>query len=195
MFNKITVMNKNTLDNVFKNLENDFDIEVPNEGHEKRFLSKLNDSKSLTKYSETKTNFWKPFLGIAASIALILSIFVVTQQENNTGDLASVSPKMAETQDFFTLTINEELNKLNAASTPEVKNLIDDALLQIKKLENDYNSLKTDLIESGDDNRVIYAMISNFQNRIDILQNTLEQIEKIKELKKSSNLAASETVI
>ena len=188
-------MNKNTLDNVFKNLENDFDIEVPNEGHEKRFLSKLNDSRSLTKYSETKTNFWKPFLGIAASIALILSIFIVTQQENNTGDLASVSPKMAETQDFFTLTINEELNKLNAASSPEVKNLIDDALLQIKKLENDYNSLKTDLIESGDDNRVIYAMISNFQNRIDILQNTLEQIEKIKELKKSSNLAASETVI
>ena len=44
-----------------------------------------------------------------------------------------------------------------------------------------------DLNESGDDHRVIYAMISNFQNRINILQNTINQIKIIKQLKNQSN--------
>jgi hypothetical protein len=186
-------MNKNTLDNLFKNLKNDFDIEMPNNGHEKRFLNKLNNQNTKSKVA--KTNLWKPSLGIAASIILMISLFTLTQADDNTGDLASVSPKMAETQDFFTLTINEELTKLNEASTPEVQNIIDDALLQIKKLENDYTILKSDLIESGDDNRVIYAMISNFQNRIDILQHTLHQIKNIKQLKNSSHNETSNSII
>ena len=57
----------------------------------------------------------------------------------------------------------------------------------MKRLENEYESLITDLSESGNDQRVIYAMISNFQNRIEILQNTLQQIEIVKQLKNSKN--------
>lgn len=188
-------MSKNTLDNLFKNLENDFDVETPNEGHEKRFLNKINKSNTpVITLNGSKRNIWKPLIGIAASILLLITLFIGNKQPDNIGDLASVSPKMAETQDFFTLTINEELNKLNEESSPEVKNLIDDALIQIKKLEENYNTLKTDLIESGEDNRVIYAMISNFQNRIDILQNTLEQIKNVKQIKNSSNHETSITI-
>lgn len=179
-------MNKNTIDNLFKDLKSDFDIEIPEGGHESRFLDKLNaQQKPVINISKSKNNFWKPFIGVAASIALLITIFVGTQQ-NELRDLANVSPKMAETQDFFTSSINQELNKLKKEASPETQNLIQDALNQIEILEKDYESLKVDLSESGDDNRVIYAMISNFQNRIDILQNTLEQIEIVKQLKKSS---------
>ena len=50
-----------------------------------------------------------------------------------------------------------------------------------------YEKLKLDLTSSGEDKRVIYAMITNFQNRIDLLENVLEQIEEIKQLKNSNN--------
>ena len=188
-------MSKNILDNLFKNLEYDFDVETPKSGHKSRFLDKLNNKdKSVIKITHSRRNIWRPLVGIAASIALIITLFIGTQQQSESRDLASVSPKMEETQLFFTATINEELNKLKEASSPEVKKLVQDALKQIQILEDDYVNLKTDLTESGDDNRVIYAMISNFQNRIDILKSTLNKIETIKQLKNSS-FETSESVI
>ncbi|MFI1771471.1 hypothetical protein [Thalassobellus citreus] len=177
-------MSKDTIDNLFKRLEHDFDMETPEVNHTQRFLDKLNNQESPKLAVNKKSRpFWKPFIGIAASIAL----FIVTQQQPETRDLASVSPKMAETEDFFIGSINDELNKLQEASSPETKKIIEDALSRIETLERDYENLKYDLKESGNDNQVIYAMISNFQNRIDILQNTLEQINIIKQLKNQSN--------
>ncbi|MEC3908609.1 hypothetical protein VOI54_16380 [Tamlana sp. 2201CG12-4] len=188
-------MSKSNIDDIFRNLEDKFDVETPDNGHELRFLEKLNaQNNPPQKIINSKTKFWKPFLGIAASITLLISVFIVGQQEEDALDLASVSPKMAQTQDFFTTTINDELKKLQKESAPEVQALIQDALKRIKYLEDNYQNLKIDLRESGEDNRVIYAMISNFQNRIDILQNTLEQINIVKQLKNSSNII-SETNI
>ncbi len=89
---------------------------------------------------------------------------------------------MSETQDFFTATIETELKKLNQERTPLTQQIVTDALEQIKLLEDDYENLKVSLTENGNDQRVIYAMISNFQSRIDILNVVLEEIEKIKQL-------------
>lgn len=174
---------QDNIDKLFKRLEADFDHEVPSTNHELRFLEKLEASKTVF----YKKPVYRIAMGIAASILLMISVFTITQTTPESRDLASVSPELAQTQNFFTLTINEELKKLNQAKTPETEALIQDALKQMEILETDYESLKTDLIESGDDKRVIYAMISNFQNRIDILKTVLEQIESIKLLKNNSN--------
>lgn len=178
-------MNKDNLDNIFKNLENQFDVESPASGHELRFLDKL-EKQNKTKVVSIKPSIWKPILSVAATIVLFISIFIGLNKDEQQIDLASVSPEMAQTQDFFTVSINEELKKLKKESAPEVQGLIQDALNRIQTLETDYNTLKIDLKESGEDQRVIYAMISNFQNRIDILQHTLEQIEIVKQLNQSS---------
>jgi hypothetical protein len=179
-------MNKDNLDTLFNNLQHDFDLEAPTADHEKRFLKKLN-KQTLADTSKPKNSFWKPFIGIAASLAILVSVFVTTQQEDASYDLASISPEMAETQNFFTNAIASELTKIEQESSPETKLLIADAMMQMQRLEKEYTDLKEDLSESGEDKRVIYAMISNFQNRIDILQNTLTQIENIKQLKNSTN--------
>ena len=71
--------------------------------------------------------------------------------------------------------------------TDKIDQIINDALKQIQLLEKEYQNLKTDLTESGKDQRVIYAMISNFQNRIDILNTVLEQIENVKQFNSVSN--------
>lgn len=182
-------MKKDNLDKLFDNVKNDFDVEVPHIQHQERFLKKLNNKGGLhlNENRKQRRRLWYGLSGIAASIVLIISFFTLEQQTDSSKDLASVSPKMAKTQDFFTNSINEELNKIKKESSPEVQELIQDALNQIKILEKDYETLKIDLNDSGDDQRVIYAMISNFQNRINILQNMINQIKIVKQLKKQSN--------
>lgn len=179
-------MKKDTIEKLFDNLKHEFDIEVPTENHKNRFMKKLNNQDTYVD-NESKRNIWKPFLGIAASIAILITVFVGSIQKDSVHDLASISPEMAETQNFFDTTIASELIKLEKESNPETKLLITDAMIQIQRLENEYISLKEDLSESGNDKRVIYAMISNFQNRIDILQNALKQIENVKQLKNNQN--------
>jgi hypothetical protein len=182
-------MSKDNLDKLFDDLKESFDVEEPNSGHAKRFLDKLNNQTETlpSKKVSKRIQLWKPLVGIAATVAIIVTLFVSFESQDQVRDLANVSPEMEKTQSFFTSTISEELKKLENESNPETKMIINDALIQIKKLELDYENLKTDLTKSGDDNRVIFAMIKNFQNRIDILQNTLTHIENIKQLNKISN--------
>lgn len=181
-------MKKDSLENLFEDLKGQFDIETPQNNHEQRFLDKLKGNDLASAEVKKQSGFnWKPFLAIAASIIICFGLFTTLQNEPDALDLASVSPELSETQDFFTVTIENELKKLNQERSPLTEQIITDALAQIQLLEKDYKKLKTDLTESGKNQRVIYAMISNFQNRIDILNTVLEQIETIKELKLNTN--------
>ncbi|TYB79855.1 hypothetical protein [Bizionia myxarmorum] len=175
-------MKPNDLDTLFHDLKVDFDVEIPAENHQERFLAKLNNQSASAKPKHKIIKLWLPVIGIAASIILLVSLVIGNGANTTVKGLASVSPEMAKTQDFFTSTISAELKKLEIASNPKTTLLINDALKQLKRLEVEYETLKTDLTESGNDQRVIYAMISNFQNRIEVLENTIKQIEHMKEL-------------
>ena len=177
-------MEKDNIDNLFGKLENKFDIDMPNTGHQNRFLEKLNQQHTIADISPQKTSYWKPFMAVAASLVLCFSIFTfMQQQEPEIKDLASVSPELSRTQDFFTLAIQNELATLEAERSPETEELVNDALKQLQVLETNYEKLKKDLTESGDDKRVVYAMISNFQNRIEVLEHVLKNIEEVKQFK------------
>ncbi len=173
------------MDNLFGRLENEFDVDMPNSGHQNRFLEKLKQQNTIAENTiQQKSNYWKPFLAVAASIVLCFSIFTfMQQQEPEINDLASVSPELSRTQDFFTLAIQNELATLETERSPETEELINDALKQLIVLETDYEKLKKDLTQSGDDQRVVYAMISNFQNRIDVLEHVMKNIEEVKQFK------------
>lgn len=181
-------MKKDNIDKLFEELHSEFDFENPNLGHQERFLSKLkNNNDTIKKRSSSQSNFWKPLLSMAATIVICFSIFSILKPSNTAKDLASVSPEMSQTQNFFTTAISEELQKLNKARTPETEKLIDDAMKQMDILDKEYESLKLDLAKSGNDKRVIYAMISNFQTRIDLLKNVMETIEHINQLKQQNH--------
>ncbi|MGM5470405.1 hypothetical protein ACS386_09010 [Flavobacteriaceae bacterium LMO-SS05] len=181
-------MKKNTLETLFENLKHEFDVENPNDGHELRFLSKLKGGETtIVKLNYTRSSFWKPLMAVAASVVLCVSILIVIQNQSETKDLASISPELYKTQTFFTTAITQELASLNKERSPKTEIIIHDAIIQIGLLEKDYENLKVNLTDSGDDKRVIYAMISNFQNRIDVLQNALKQIEEVKQLNTNQN--------
>jgi len=182
-------MKKDNIDTLFGGLENEFDIDMPNTGHQNRFLEKLNQQNTIAiNNTQQKPSYWKPFLAVAASLVLCFSIFTfMQQQEPDLKDLANVSPELSRTQDFFTLAIQNELANLETERSPETEELVNDALKQLLVLEGNYEKLKIDLTESGDDKRVVYAMISNFQSRINVLENVLENIKEVKEFKSNES--------
>lgn len=161
-----------------------FDVEEPHSGHRERFFRKLEQSGSSKKSKVRK--LWTPFIGIAAGFLLALFLaghFFGDNLQAKNADLASISPEMKQTQEFYTGVISKELNTLAEEKSPETQAIVKDALIQMQKLEKEYDGLKKDLLESGKDQRVIYAMIQNFQQRIDLLKNVINKIENIKQLK------------
>ena len=179
-------------DEYFEDLKKlDFDIAEPNSGHEDRFLEKL-DRRHQNKHPKKGKlrKLWIPLSSIAAALIIVFfafgKVFNTPAFAKETG-LAAVSPQMKETQDFYSTLIERELKSIEGERSPQNNKIINDALVQLETLEKEYNKLKKDLLESGQDKRVIYAMINNFQKRIDLLNQVLDQIETIKQLNTQKN--------
>ena len=175
-------MKTDELKDIFDEL--DFDIAQPAQDHEERFRHKLRKNRKKKTSRSGVISLWGPVMAVAASFLLAFLIFQgVFNPLSQEQELASVSPEMKQTQDFYASVIKTELENLEEQKTPETEAVIQDALKQLAILERDYQDLKEDLGKSGQDKRVIYAMISNFQKRIDLLNNVLEKVETINTLK------------
>ncbi|ETN96559.1 hypothetical protein SAMN04487906_2943 [Zhouia amylolytica] len=178
-------LKKDNIDALFEELHGQFDIEEPTAGHEERFLERLNSQSTLNiEGPSKKRSWWKP-LSIAASLAILIAlgagVFVNTQKTSK------VAPEVEKTQFYFASLLEQEIEKINKEVTPETQKMVDDAMLQIKKLDNDYKKLEQDLKENGNTKKILHAMITNFQTRIDLLQDVLNQIEEVKQLKDKEN--------
>ncbi|NND79240.1 MAG: hypothetical protein HKN53_05020 [Maribacter sp.] len=177
-------MEKDEFRDVFKNLQGTFDTEEPKAGHSERFLEKLNNANQVITLQKKKRNWWRP-LAIAASVAVLCLITIGVYNSNPTIDqkVAKISPEVSNTQVYFASLIEDQVKLLENESSPEAQKIISDTMIQLKKLETNYKKLETDLINGGNDKLILSAMITNFQTRIDLLEDVVNQIETIKNLK------------
>ncbi|MBT8308123.1 MAG: hypothetical protein KJN85_14390 [Maribacter sp.] len=177
-------MEKDDLKEVFKGLEGTFDLAEPEAGHKERFLEKLNKANQVVTLRKKKKNWWRP-LSIAASVAVLclVAIGVYTSRPTLDEQVAQISPEVSNTQVYFASLIEDQVKQLENESSPEAQKIISDTMIQLKKLETNYKQLETDLINGGNDKLILSAMITNFQTRIDLLQDVINQIETIKNLK------------
>ncbi len=175
------MMEKNNLEDLFNNLQGQLDTHEPHIGHRERFLDKLNTKDTVVKKG---INWWK-HLSIAASVVLVVTLSLTQFKNDSTRQeqVAEISPEVSNTQVYFASLIQEQVKSIQKESTPETKKIIDDALLQLKKLEANAAKLEQDLINGGNTKLILSAMIRNFQTRIDLLQDVQNQIEAIKKLK------------
>lgn len=181
-------MNPDEIDNLFERMEDQLDIYEPSANHQIRFLEKLQQQNNVIPLQPKKVNWYKPLM-VAASIAILIGMAAMTFMFDSKKeiDLANVSPQMQETQSFFTSAIQLQLEEIEKASSEETQKLVLDAMDQLTKLELDYEVLKKDLFHSGNDKRVISAMIKNFQKRANLLEEVLQKINDINEFKLSEN--------
>ncbi|RUA07491.1 MAG: hypothetical protein DSY82_07940 [Flavobacteriia bacterium] len=170
---------KNDLEKLYGDKHRDFDLREPDAGHFERFQARLKKQEN----KKSKVIYW-PWLSVAAAILIIFGVWYGKDLNPNKGlELADVSPKMEETQSFFMQTIQKEIKAIEENKNPENQKIIDDAFAQLNILEKDYKKLTLELKESSEDKRVIFAMITNFQKRIEILQNLMEKLEDIERIK------------
>lgn len=179
-------MKEDNINQLFERLQGEFNLKETPTGHQSRFMQQLNSQKPATA-QKAKFAYWKPVAAIAAvvMVAFLLTGVFNPIQEEATG-LASVSVEMAETQAFFNTAIATELDRLNNFESEAAKQLVNDAMLQLDNLEQEYVNLQEDLINSNNDKRVIHAMINNFQSRIDLLQHVVSTIEGIELINQSN---------
>ncbi|MEK6155221.1 hypothetical protein WIW50_18260 [Flavobacteriaceae bacterium 3-367] len=177
-------MEKGKLDSLFKNLQGTFDTEEPAQGHQQRFLEKLEGTHKVVKMDRKRSSWWKP-LSIAASVAILLAVGIGLFAPKQSLDerMAKIAPEVSKTQFYFTSLVEEQVKLLESQSTPETQKIIDDTMIQLKKLEDNYTTLEQDLLNGGNSKLILSAMITNFQTRIDLLQDVLNQIDTIKTLK------------
>lgn len=158
------------------------------EGHEARFLQKLDDTLSKTK----KTNRFG-FLNIAASVVVLLGLSygafsyfdaapsiegvddpkeVAATKLKTMGDL---SPDLKKVEDYYLASINLELSKIEL--TPENKELFDGYLLRLEELNAEYDTLNKELNDNGPNPLTIDALINNLKLRLNLLYDLQEKLK------------------
>ncbi len=176
------------IDQLFENLKESFDIEEPQTGHEERFLNRLETAQGVVNIHRKKRSLIRP-LSIAASIAVLIAVGIglYTSSPSIEEQVANISPEVANTEFYFANLVAEQVKQLQDESTPETQQIIDDTMRQLLRLEIDYKSLEENLLNGGNSKMLLSAMITNFQTRIDLLQEVLNKIEMIKNLKKQND--------
>ena len=167
------------LDQLFNRLENQWDVHEMNSEHKVDFLNKLN------KKQPKKKNYavW----AIAASIALLLGISVLYNDNAKPKEFKFASNETKRTDSIFNILIENELVKLKEKSSPENEQIINDALKQMKVFDADYEKIIKEVQKNGENKQIIYAMISNLQTRISFLQTVLKRIEESENLKNTTH--------
>ncbi len=161
--------------------DTDFDVDVPRFGHLERFEKRLNKTETKQRKISYK------WMSVAASIILLVGFWLGSNHSERTLLLADVSPQMEEAENFFVSTISYEIKEIEKFRSPKTEQVIEDALHQLERLEDKYKELVTELNKSNNDRRVVFAMISNYQNRIEILQNVLKQVDQINNPKENQD--------
>lgn len=174
-------MDRDRLDDLFEVWQQHKDVLKPTDGHHHRFEKRLLQAQKPKKANR----FWWM---AAASVALLVALFSGVQIKPEKADLASVSSEMKATETFFKQTIQTELERLQENNLNEsAKKLTADALKQLDTLESHYENLRAELVKSGYNQQVIYAMIDNFQKRIALLQSVIKEIESLQNLNENNH--------
>lgn len=183
---------KDNISKLFERLEGEFDIETPDLNHENRFLRKLKQQQEnpIADVSKPVRFPWWKHMAAACILLLSLGIFIGSNLGTETEDTQQItfSPEVEKSQIHLASLIEKELEKVKAAEDEDTKEIVQDALQQLKRLEIEYNELKNELISYGEDKRILQAMITNFQLRIQLLEEVLIQIEEIKIFKNENTI-------
>ena len=162
-----------------------------NEGHEARFLQKLDDT-----LPQKKTTSRFGFLNIAASIVIVLglSFGIVRIMDNSSSGgsvsgggnvpetaqqmttLGDLSPDLKKVEDYYLASINLELSKIQL--TPENKELFDGYITRLEELNKEYEKLTLELTENGANELTIEALINNLKLRLNLLYRLKEQLKE-----------------
>jgi hypothetical protein len=169
-------MNWDELENIINKKRDDFDSENPVEGHNSRFLNKLNQyhKSSKIKYQ------WKIFK-IAASFSalLITSTFVIwayfqlSYKPKFQFNITQSAIEFREAQDYYAEQIKfgeEQLRKLPFKEPDQ----IDIIFAGLKNMDKNNQQLQSELISNPNDERLMNAVIGLYLVKLDAINQIIQ---------------------
>lgn len=181
------------LRHLFENDAKDSQLKM-SEGHETRFLEKLENTLPVKERS-IKKRFSS--LQIAASIVVVIGlafgVYKFSQQsksienrvvnnqnktnENQLKSLGDISPDLKNVEDYYLANINLELSKIK--QTPENKELFEGYVIRLAELNQEYKRLSIELTENGPNELTVSALIDNLKLRLNLLYRLKEQLHDL----------------
>lgn len=167
------------------------------QGHEARFLAKLEES---LPQERKQTSFWNTWR-VAASVILLVGVGIFAYvQVNTTEDVPTtvvdtekskesdkgfsfgdLSPDLRKVENYYVANINMELSQLEISESN--KELVDSFMERLAELNSEYQNLNTELNELGPNDQTIGALIENLQLRLQLLQKLKKKLNQLKSSK------------
>lgn len=151
------------------------DTDHPREGHEKRFMQKLE------RQPVRRLNI-RHVLQVAASLAIILASGIVIVNLDKSGDKMAqkeVPAAIMEADLYFTSQVNARYDQISEFSfdDSEEKAIL---LNELNDLDAHHHQLMSDLEANPDDGRVINALIRHYQIKLEVMDQIIIQLNQIK---------------
>ena len=151
------------------------DTDHPREGHEKRFMQKLE------RQPVRRLNI-RHVLQVAASLAIILASGIVIVNLDKSGNKMAqkeVPTAIMEADFYFTSQVNARYDQIREFSfdDSEEKAIL---LNELNDLDVHHHQLMSDLEANPDDGRVINALIRHYQIKLEVMDQIIIQLNQIK---------------
>ncbi|MEM8909297.1 MAG: hypothetical protein AAGD05_15735, partial [Bacteroidota bacterium] len=169
---------KDNLEKFISENRSDFDREIPSLKVWAAIDKKVNGKETQPPPVTKSRRLWR-YSWIAASVALLLATGTAIGLQLNQGEsnsmasLGDFSSEYAEMEQYYQSQIQEKVAQL---ASYDDNNTVRKDLLQVDEFMEE---LKNELQEApkGNEEKIINAMIHNYQTKIDILERVLERIQ------------------
>jgi hypothetical protein len=181
-----------------------FDAEQPSPVSWEKIEQSLNTAKQRSAVYRLNGKKWWLIAAAALAIVLTSSLYIFlhpgheempvvqnqtidTSPENNTGDpvIEAIDPDYAARMAKFSVLIEEKQHELETIRTDQ-PDLYRKFSRDIQRLDSTYHALKYELPVNPNKEELLQAMIYNLQLQIDLLNQQLNIIQKIKQAKSAS---------
>jgi hypothetical protein len=172
-----------------------FDSEEPDDQLWNKIADKLPPGQEKSEIPAKKTVKWRRQVTydwrVAATLVVLVGLGLLTYVNQKYGlardpEMVLQAPSYAREMNLYTQVINEKRNELKKL-TLDKPELYEDFSTELFRLENAYSGLRSDLPVSPDPESHLHAMVQNLQWQIDLLNQQITIIEKIKKANEEDN--------
>ena len=175
----------NKLEDRIRDERGAFDSYEPSEGHMDRFAGKLGrQHRSLITRIPYAVRVAAMIFLVAASSILVYEQFT----QRNYGNISDVDVmnELSEAEFYFTSLIREKHDAIDrfTSSNTEQNSIL---MKEFENMDQMLKSLQDDLQTNPTDERVIHAMISHYELKLEVMSQILRQLENVKQSTNSNN--------
>jgi hypothetical protein len=168
------------LDEYIRNNPERFDTDEPLNGHFDRFAERL-ERAGEPKFKKQLAVFLK----IAAAVLLIAVISFAAFREfrflnRNLGNIISANeyPELKEVERFYNVQLDQYYDKLQNLRFNNDKAQKQQVLDELSDMDRQVRTMKRDLMQNPDDERVVHAIINYYQVKLELMDMIITRIEE-----------------